>query len=147
MEAQTRSSLATDAGLLLVRLALGGIFFAHGSQKVFGWFGGPGLGATVESMKSIGIPAILGCVAAFTELLGGLAVATGILARLGAAGLAVVMGVAVFLVHWSHGLFAQDHGFEYPMMLGAAALAIAVAGPGRIAVADWEPRLVRLLRR
>ena len=146
METQYGKSCATDAGLLLVRLALGGIFFAHGAQKVFGWFGGPGLDGTVGFMGSLGVPAILAYVAAFTELLGGLAVAMGALARIASVGLAIVMGVAIATVHWSNGFFAGSGGFEFPLMLGVAALAIAVAGPGRFALADPEPALLRKMR-
>ena len=149
-QAQTVSSAATrlrafnavDWSLLILRLALGVIFIAHGGQKVFGWFGGQGLAATVEAFNTkMGIPAPLTYLAAFTEFFGGVAVLLGILGRLASLGLAIVMLVAVSKVHWAHGFFLEHQGFEYNLALFAMALVILVAGPGRIAIADWEARL------
>jgi putative oxidoreductase len=136
-----RALNATDFGLLILRLALGVIFFAHGAQKVFGWFGGYGLSGTVKFMTSTGIPAPLAYLACFTELLGGLAVLGGLLARLASAGLAVVMLVAIMHIHLSAGFFAPK-GFEFPLALLSMALMLIVTGPGRIAIADIEGKLL-----
>jgi putative oxidoreductase len=131
----------TDLGLLVLRLGLGIVFVAHGSQKVLGLFGGHGLAGTVQFMGSIGIPAPLAYLACFTEFLGGLGVLGGLLARLSGLGLAIVMAVAIVRVHLSKGFFAPS-GFEYPFALLAMALAVTIAGPGRIAIADLEGRLL-----
>lgn len=140
--AATRPALtATDVGLLILRLGLGIVFVAHGSQKVLGLFGGHGLAGTVQFMGSIGIPAPLAYLACFTEFLGGLGVLGGLLARLSGLGLAIVMSVAILQVHASKGFFAPA-GFEYPMALLAMALAVMVMGPGRIAIADLEGKLL-----
>jgi putative oxidoreductase len=132
---------AADWGLLILRLVLGIIFFAHGAQKVLGWFGGSGLAVTVQFMGRSGIPAPLAYLAAFTEFLGGTAVLIGLLARLASLGLAVNMLVAIFKVHLPNGLFAPK-GFEFPLALLAIALALVLMGPGRIALADLEGRLL-----
>ena len=92
--------------LLIVRVVLGVIFFGHGAQKVFGCFGGPGLrGVIAYFRQALGVPAPLTVLAAFTELLGGLAMIVGLLVRPAAVGLIVVMLVAVSTVHWRHGFF------------------------------------------
>ena len=130
---------ATDWGLLFLRIGLGVIFFAHGAQKVFGWFDGPGLAGTVGMMGKMGIPAPLAYIASFTELLGGLGVLLGVLTRLASLGLAINMLVAIFLVHLPNGFFADKKGFEYPFALLMMALALFAMGPGHLAAGDWEP--------
>jgi putative oxidoreductase len=132
--------LQTDPSwsLLIVRLGLGIIFFAHGAQKVFGWFGGYGLKGTVGYFKqSLGIPAALGVIACFTEFLGGIAVLVGFLTRPAALGLAFVMLVAIATVHWQHGFFlnwelkpGKGHGLEMNLVLLAMALALLLGGGG-----------------
>lgn len=145
--AESRALTVTDWGLLIVRLALGVIFFAHGAQKVFGWFGGHGLANTVQFFSAnLGIPAPLTYLAAFTELLGGLAVLIGALSRLAALGLTITMLVAIFKVHLANGFFLSQgagDGIEYNLALIALSLMILLAGPGRLALGDWEPRLLR----
>jgi putative oxidoreductase len=146
---RTYALTATDWGLLILRLALGVIFFAHGSQKVLGWFGGSGLAATVGGMAHMGIPAPLAYLAAFTEFLGGLGLIFGVLARLSALGIFVVMAVAVLKVHLANGFFMnwmgnqKGEGFEYHLLAMAIALMVMLAGPGRIAIADVERRIMK----
>ena len=134
---------AVDVGLFIVRLALGIIFIAHGGQKMFGWFGGRGLEATVTGFAGMGIPTVFGYLAAFTEFFGGVAVLIGLLSRLAALGLTVTMAVAIAMVHGKNGFFLANQGFEYNLALIAMALAVAIAGPGRIALSDWESRFLR----
>jgi putative oxidoreductase len=135
-----------DIGIFVLRLALGIIFIAHGGQKLFGWFGGNGLAATVQGFTSgMGIPAPLAYLAIFTEFFGGVAVVIGLLSRLAAAGLAFTMVVAAVKVHMANGFFlatgpGQQNGFEYNLALFAMALAVVLAGPGRIALSDLEAK-------
>ena len=143
VRSESHALSAVDWGLLILRLALGVIFIAHGGQKVLGWFGGSGLAATVEGMGKMGIPAPLAYLASFTEFFGGLCVLVGLLSRLGALGLAVVMSVAILKVHLPSGFFMEQHGFEYPLALLGMALAVVIAGPGRLSVADWEGRILK----
>jgi len=124
--------------LLIVRVFLGVIFFAHGAQKVFGWFGGPGLRGTIAYFKqALGVPPPLSVLAALTELLGGVGMIVGLLVRPAAVGLIIVMLVAVATVHWRNGFFinwslepGKAHGFEMNFALIGMALAVLVGGAG-----------------
>ena len=128
--------------LLIIRVVLGIIFFAHGAQKVFGWFGGPGLKGTIAYFKqALGIPAAATVVAALIECFGGLAMLAGFLVRPAALGLVIVMLVAVAKVHWKNGLFlnmsmtpGKGHGYEFNLALIGMALAVLVGGAGRYSV-------------
>ena len=150
-ERQTGWQTAREWGFLALRAALGVIFLAHGSQKLFGWFGGYGFAGTVEYFSSqLGIPAPLGALAILTEFFGGLAVLLGVFTRTAALGLTVTMVVAALKVHLAHGFFmnwentpGQGHGIETNLALGAMALFLTLAGPGRWALAgDTERRLL-----
>ena len=128
--------------LLIVRVVLGVIFFAHGAQKMFGWFGGNGLKGTIGYFKqALGIPAGATVIAALIECFGGLAVLVGFLARPAALGLIVVMLVAISTVHWKNGFFlnwanapGKGHGYEMNLALIGMALAVVVGGAGRFSV-------------
>ena len=137
------SITARDVGLLLLRVALAAVFIAHGGQKVFGWWGGKGLEATVTGMAEGGIPMFLGYLAAFTEFFGGIAVLIGLFTRLASLGLAVTMAVAMFKVHFANGFFLADKGYEYTFVLMMLALGVMLIGPGRLAIADIESRWFR----
>src|ERR1043166_2139933 len=127
---------------LALRLVLGVVFVAHGSQKLFGIWDGPGLSATVDFFKTIfGIPAYLMVIAVFTELLGGIAVTVGLLTRLASLGLAIDMAVAIAEVHRVNGFFinwsmeaGRGHGYEFNLALLAMSIALALSGPGKLAV-------------
>jgi putative oxidoreductase len=126
---------AVDAALLILRLDLGLILLAHGVQKLFGWFGGGGLGATAEVFDQLGfrpgkVSAIL---AGLGEAGGGLLIALGLLTPLGGAAVAATMLVAGS-VHASAGFFEMNGGFEYPMALGIFAIGVTIAGPGSLSL-------------
>lgn len=133
---------AYDAGLLLLRLAVGLTMAAHGSQKLFGWFGGGGLTGTGKFFASKGYPAgeVMAAVAGVTETFGGLALAAGLLTPL--AGAALVGTLLNALAVKGIGAFFAPKGVEYELILLAAAAALTLTGPGRYA-AD---RLVPVLR-
>ncbi|MGW4893227.1 DoxX family protein [Kitasatospora sp. NPDC004240] len=137
--AATASPHAYDAGLLLLRLALGLTMAAHGSQKLFGWFGGGGLDGTGKFFTMSGYPAgdAMAVVAGLSETLGGLALAVGLLTPLAAAALVGVM-VNALAVTWGGGFFAPK-GSEYELLLTAGAAALALTGPGRYAVDRFLP--------
>jgi putative oxidoreductase len=121
---------------LPLRLALGAVFIAHGAQKVFGMWGGPGLKAFSGGQAPLGLDpawAWLGA-AAICELLGGTLVLTGFLTRLGALLIAPVMLVAIFGVHWPGGFFLQNKGYEYALVLLGIALALLISGGGRLSI-------------
>ena len=126
---------------LVVRLALGVVFFAHGAQKAFGWFGGRGLAATISGFRQMNIPPAAATLAAFVECFGGLALIAGFLARPAALGLIVVMLVAIAKVHARHGFFlnfaqtpGKGHGYEFNLALIAMALSILIGGAGVLSI-------------
>lgn len=124
---------------LMVRIPLGLIFMAHGSQKLLGLFGGQGLTGTFKSFEDkMGIPPIFTLLAIIAEFGGGFGVLTGFLTRLSAAGISAVMLVAIYKVHWAHGFFlnigcvtGRGHGFEYNIALLGMALYLMIDGGGR----------------
>src|SRR6476469_7288787 len=101
-----------NAGLLAARLVMGGLMAAHGSQKLFGWFGGYGLDGTAAFFEQIGFRPgrRFALLAALSEVTGGLLVVAGLLGPIGPALMLAVMIVALVTVHWGHGLFAMTHG-------------------------------------
>lgn len=126
-----------DWVLTLARVILGVVFFAHGAQKLLGWFGGHGLNATIGMFRDqLGIPAPLAYLAIAAEFFGGLGLIVGFLARVAAVGVAVTMAVAMVKVHLQHGFFLnwfgdkQGHGFEYHLLALALALVVIVHGAG-----------------
>ncbi|MFF8774172.1 DoxX family membrane protein [Kitasatospora sp. NPDC015120] len=131
---------AYDAGLLLLRLALGLTMAAHGSQKLFGWFGGGGIDGTGAFFESKGYPAatFMAVVAGLTEVGGGLALAVGLLAPLAAAAILGTM-LNALAVTWNGSFFAMKGGSEYELLLIAAAAGLALTGPGRYAVDRYLP--------
>ncbi|GAA1386271.1 hypothetical protein GCM10009639_09870 [Kitasatospora putterlickiae] len=131
---------AYDAGLLLLRVAFGLTMAAHGSQKLFGWFGGGGIDGTAKFFDSTGYPAAkaMAVVAGLTEFGGGLALAVGLLAPLAAAAILGTM-LNALAVSWNGNFFAMKDGAEYELILIAGAAALALTGPGRYAVDRYLP--------
>ena len=127
-----------DVGLLVIRAATGVTFAAHGAQKVFE----KGLGAVAEGFAGMGIPlaGVIGPMVGLGELLGGVALTAGFLARWAGAGLTIIMAGALGLVHLKNGFFAGNGGIEFVLVLGAAAAGIALTGPGRYSVDAWRTR-------
>ncbi len=130
--------VSSDAGLapLAVRIPVGAIFFAHGAQKLFGWFGGYGLQGTAQWMDSIGLHpgTLLALLAGGAEFFGGLALLLGLLVRPASAVLAFTMLVAIFSVHIGKGLFLSNGGYEYGLALLAVSVALFISGAGRFAL-------------
>lgn len=124
-----------DFGVLLVRLGVGATLAAHGGQKLFGWFDGPGLDATAAGFDSMGFrPGRPNAIAAgVTEIGGGALLAVGFATPVAGAAAAGTMVVAS-AVHGGNGFFAQKGGFEYSAILALTAVGVALAGPGRIAL-------------
>jgi putative oxidoreductase len=125
-----------DLSLLILQVGVGLTFAAHGAQKVFGWWGGPGLAGWEGAMAHMGFrPARLFAVtSAFTELGGGLLLAFGLLAPLAAAALVAQAVVIVGHVHWPNGFFNARSGIEFPLLLGIGAAAVGVAGGSAVGI-------------
>ena len=121
-----------DSGLFILRLVLGLLFVAHGSQKLFGWFGGGGLKGTAGWLGSMGMrPAYFWAfMAAISEFGGGLLLALGFLSPLGSLGIIAAMIVAIVKAHLPKGLWNSKGGYEFPLLIIAAAFALGLAGPG-----------------
>jgi putative oxidoreductase len=136
---------AVDFALLVVRVIVGVIFAAHGAQKLFGVWGGPGLQAMVaeppNGMGLLGYPVTIG------EFFGGLGLILGFLTRFSAASLIVIMLGAIFMVHGQHGFFLgtgpestlATAGFEYNLALIGLLAPILIAGPGSFSIGRFLP--------
>lgn len=123
-------------GSLFLRLPLGIIFLAHGAQKLFGSFGGYGLGGTAKWMDSIGLAPgyLMALMAGSAEFFGGVALILGLLTRVSSILLAVTMIVAIFTVHIGNGLFLSDNGFEFGLSLLAGSIALSFLGGGKFSL-------------
>jgi putative oxidoreductase len=123
-------------GRLLLRAAVGGFFIGHGTQKLFGWFGGQGLKTQAEQFDNMGLkPGIAHATAAgAAETLGGAGVLLGYSTPLASAGIVSVMLTAINRVHLKNGPWAHKGGYEYNVVLAAAAVALAESGPGPVSL-------------
>ncbi len=126
---------------IFARLTLGIIFFAHGSQKLLGWFGGSGWSGTIQFFEQSGVPAFLAVLLIITEFFGGIAIILGFFTRLAALGLTIAMLVAIFKVHLPNGFFLNwfnvpnmGHGIEYSLALIGLSLSLLVWGAGNLSV-------------
>lgn len=130
---------AVDWALLIARIIVGLVFMAHGAQKLFGAFGGPGLSALVKGMGPLGYLLAIG------EFFGGLGLLVGFLSRFSAAAIIVIMLGAIAMVHSKFGFFMNwtgkqpGEGFEYHLLAIAVLLTILIAGPGRFALGQYLP--------
>jgi len=128
----------TDGNIVpfILRMTLAVVMFPHGAQNALGWFGGVGFKPTVAFFRKSGVPAPLAVLAIMAEFLGSLGLAVGLLTRVAALGIAVVMLVAIVAVHRQHGFFMnwygtqQGEGFEYHVLALGLALALVVSGGG-----------------
>ena len=124
--------MSYDIGVLILRLVVGGVMFAHGAQKLFGWFGGYGLAGTSAffgSQLRLRPATFWTLLAGLSEAGGGLLLALGLLDPLGSLGIIAAMLMAIILAHWGR-FWNTDNGVEYHLVLIAAALAVAIGGPG-----------------
>jgi putative oxidoreductase len=130
------SSLTRDLGLLVLRLATGGLLFGHGSQKVFGWFNGPGLKGTKAWLESMGMQpgAPWAAAASASEFGGGVLTTLGLLYPLGPLATMGSMAIATGKVHWGKPIWVTQGGAELPITNIAAAITLALTGPGRFSL-------------
>jgi putative oxidoreductase len=132
---------ANDVALLILRLTAAIVMWPHGAQKALGLFGGPGLAATVAGMSGhLGLPAAVVYLVVAVEFIGPILLVLGVITRIAALGIAIDMACAAILVHAPNGFFMNfsgkqsGEGVEYFILLVGIGLALAVAGPGRIAL-------------
>lgn len=138
-EVRGRDYSAIDVALLIARVIVGVVFMAHGAQKLFGAFGGPGLSAVVGMMGPLGYLVSIG------EFFGGLGLVVGFLSRFSAASIIVIMLGAIGMVHARFGFFMNwmgnqgGEGYEYHLLAIAILLMIVIVGPGRYAIGQYLP--------
>ncbi|HKI52255.1 MAG TPA: DoxX family protein, partial [Geothermobacteraceae bacterium] len=134
-------STRDDVAPLVMRVMLGIVFFPHGAQKVFGWFGGYGLSGTLHFFtETMGVPLLFALLVIAAEFLGALGLIVGFLTRIAALGVASVMTGAIFMVHLPNGFFMNwsgqqaGEGFEFHLLAIALALALLITGGGKASV-------------
>ena len=132
----------TSLALLVIRIAAGLAFLYHGSAILFGAFGGPGPQGFAAHMHA---PAIVGYLVGIAQFAGGLAIITGLLIRVGAVCVIIVMLGAIFLVHLPHGFDVSKGGMEYPLTQLLIALALLIAGAGAYSLGSRLPEGLRRL--
>jgi putative oxidoreductase len=138
-------------GPAVLRLCVGAVFLAHGAQKLFGLWGGPGLSGTTTFFTNLGLPAPypLALLVAVTEFAGGALLILGGLTRWVALALAIDMAVAIWKVHYTHGFFLNSRGgqgVEFTLILLAAMLCLMLTGPGALSWDDWRDSSAEALR-
>ena len=119
-------------GLLILRIVTGVILTAHGTQKLFGWWGGPGMTGWIGAMNRMRLrPAVAWAwISALAEVLGGIGLIVGLLTPFPSLAIAGSMLTTIALVHWPRGFFVTKGGYEFNLLILAAVTAIAIAGPG-----------------
>jgi len=135
--------MSADYGSLILRLALGLLLAGHGAQKLFGWFGGPGLSGVAGWLGSIGFrhAPLWAFLAGLVEFGGGLLFILGLFNPLGSLGILASMLTAIAKVHWPK-LWVASGGFEYALLISAVVIVLALQGPGRFSLdAVWGTAL------
>lgn len=133
-------STSNEFTLTIARLVLGVVFFAHGAQKMLGWFGGYGFHGTMGFFTQQGIPAPLAFLAICAEFFGGLGLIVGLLSRIAAFGIICNMLVAIATVHARNGFFMnwtgqqKGEGFEYHLLAIALLLMVLIKGAGALSI-------------
>lgn len=125
-------TMSMSLGLLVLRVVVGLTVAAHGAQKLFGWWGGPGMTGWTQSVTRLRIrpAAPWAWVAALSEFGGGLLLALGLLSPLGSFAVAGAMLVAIATVHWANGFWNGKRGYEFNLTLLGSVAALALTGPG-----------------
>jgi putative oxidoreductase len=131
---------SNDVAFTILRFVLGVVFFAHGAQKMLGWFGGFGFHATMGFFTHMGMPAPVAFLVICTEFFGGLGLIVGLLTRVAALGIGGEMIGAIFIVHLPNGFFMnwfgnqKGEGVEYHLLVIAIAAALLLRGGGAFSV-------------
>lgn len=126
--------MLVNIGLLIIRLVIGLTFFGHGAQKLFGWFGGPGITGMGNWLETLGLEKgakVWATLAGLFELIGGLLFAAGFFTMIGSLMIVVVMIDAIYAVHGKNGYWITNGGFEYNLVLIAVVIGVALIGPGQ----------------
>ncbi len=129
-----------DYVLTITRVIVGAVFFAHGAQKMLGWFGGYGFDGTMGAFTHQGIPALFAFLAICAEFVGSLGLISGLLTRIAAFGITCNMLVAIFMVHDRNGFFMNwtgtqnGEGIEYHLLVLALTILFMAKGAGALSL-------------
>lgn len=125
-----------DFASLVLRLGLGAVFIAHGLQKTFGFFNGPGIKGFSEMLAGLGFssPLFWAYVAGYVELLGGFCLIIGFLTRISSTLLLILITVAALKVHLAKGFFLANGGFEYTLIIACVCAALIILGAGKFSL-------------
>jgi putative oxidoreductase len=129
-------STSNDVSLTTLRVVLGVVFFAHGAQRMLGWFGGDGFQGTMGTLTQTGMPAPVAVLIICAQFFGGLGLVAGLLTRIASLGVAGLMIGAIFMVHLPNGFFMnwmgtqKGEGIEYHLLALAMAAALLLRGAG-----------------
>jgi putative oxidoreductase len=129
-----------DPVFTIIRLVLGLVFFAHGAQKMLGWFGGYGFSGTLSAFSTSGMPTTLALFVIFTEFFASAALICGALARVASGAIALLMVGAIVMVHAHFGFYMnwfgqqKGEGFEYHLLAIGLAVAVLVRGAGSFSI-------------
>jgi putative oxidoreductase len=127
---------SNDVSLPTLRVVLGVVFFAHGAQRMLGWFGGDGFQGTMGTLTQTGMPAPVAVLIICAQFFGGLGLVAGLLTRIASLGVAGLMIGAIFMVHLPNGFFMnwmgtqKGEGIEYHLLALAMATALLLRGAG-----------------
>ena len=133
-------STSTDLSLTTLRVVLGVVFFAHGAQRMLGWFGGEGFQVSMGGYAHMGIPAPVALLIICAQLFGGLGLVAGLFTRISSLGVAGLMIGAIFMIHLQNGFFMnwmgtqKGEGIEYHLLALAMAAALLLRGGGAFSV-------------
>ncbi|MDD2680235.1 MAG: DoxX family protein [Candidatus Omnitrophica bacterium] len=127
-----------DLAILVLRVSLGIMFAAHGLQKAFGLFGGPGIKGFSEFLSGLGFsyPLVWAYIAAYTEVIGGIFLVLGLFTRGSAVLLLVLAIVAIIKLHITKGFFLSQGGFEYLLVIASVCAALILLGPGKFSITN-----------
>jgi len=129
-----------DVSLTILRVVLGVVFFAHGAQRMLGWFGGEGFHVTMGGMARSGWPAPVAFLIISAQFFGGLGLIAGLFTRIAALGVCGLMVGAIFIVHLQHGFFMnwagsqKGEGIEFHLLALAMAAALVLRGAGAVSL-------------
>jgi putative oxidoreductase len=132
--------MSVDLGILAIRILFGLSIAAHGSQKLFGWFGGYGLkgtGGFFEQQLGFRPGVAFAAAAGLSEMGGGILLTLGFFTPFGASAVLAAMLVAIVSVHLKNGFFAMSNGFELPFLYAASAVGLGLSGPGAYSLDSW----------
>jgi putative oxidoreductase len=142
IDSRTETSASSDAALLLIRVAGSLPFLYHGSAILFGAFGGPGPKVFASFMHA---PVVIGYLVGLAQFAGGLAILSGVLTRIGAVCIIIVMLGAIFLVHLPYGFDVSKNGSEFALTLLLIAIALLITGPGAYSLRSFLPSRLQKL--